>query len=112
MEEGGTGYTRSGFHVCTHKAAAEQGEQQPGVKRKNMKKEAQISHLPPLQEVESCADVGDPVDPLYFLTLLTWLEGKWRTMKVERKKQRHREGEETEIILFVLNLTHVWKLRA
>lgn len=29
-DEGETGHTRSGFNVCTHEAAAEQGEQQAG----------------------------------------------------------------------------------
>lgn len=61
-EEGETGHTRSGFNVCTHKAAAERGERQKGEKKH--KKKALNSYLPTLKEVESCADVGDPVDPL------------------------------------------------
>lgn len=66
-DEGETGHTRSGFNVCTHKATAEQGEQQEGWNReeeKKHKKEAVNSYLPTLEELESCADVGDPVDPL------------------------------------------------
>lgn len=34
------------------------------------------SYLPALEEVESRADVGNPVDPLELLALLTRLEGK------------------------------------
>lgn len=66
-DEGEMGHTRSRFNVCTHKAAAEQGEEKEGVKqgeKKNTQKKALNSYLPTLEEVESCTDVGDPVDPL------------------------------------------------
>lgn len=66
-DEGETGHTRSGFNVCTHEAAAEQGEQQARGKTEETtkhKKKALNSYLPALKEVESCTDVGDPVDPL------------------------------------------------
>lgn len=46
------------------------------------------SYLPALEEVESRTDVGNPVDPLQLLTLLTRLEGKDTivTKGVQREK--------------------------
>ncbi len=59
-------------------------------RKKKHKKQAVNSYLPTLEEVESCADVGDPVDPLQLLALLTWLEGKRWTMEMGEKQR----GEE------------------
>lgn len=66
-DEGETGHTRSRFNVYTHRAAAEQERSRTGKSEKKKKKHKEKtlnSYLPTLKEVESCTDVGDPVDPL------------------------------------------------
>lgn len=50
-----------------------------------VKKHEKSSYLSTLQELESCTDVGDPVDPLQLLALLTWLEEEGQTKKSKRK---------------------------
>lgn len=63
------GHTGSRSVVHSHEAAAEHREQQREGVEKGKKKtkgggEGMNSYLPALEEVESCTDVGNPVDPL------------------------------------------------